>query len=822
MAQGLGVRHHAPSYPVRDWFGPVDSRWPYGSRPSSSSRPRRRTESDGAQPPMSHARSASNLLDVTQQPLTTRTAHNRSASNLLDGGKRQQRSAAQSQSRSQQIAELVDFLRNYDPPSDSWTSQPFDDEDRGRWSRLRNMSGLVKRSKSVPKLSRQIRLPDSAVCGTTIGGHRHIAISIPMEASPFGLMPRSQYPVYHQPVRSHLLDPASPVRYLNDKGVITVLRPGTESTDTHISRGSFPGFRLSIPPSPGPPPSKALPSAATGLSRSRSNTTNRDPERLAPPECDQNTLKTVRHTEPQSDSRNIHAMATPPRRTSSAHGLYPPKTSATVHRASIARPSIDGIIANNTVTTKAPTTAKKQRPISESSATEDEEPILGHAVHWAHPMQGSSQKEESKATRAAKKTEAGGAIMITENPLATTDEQETPPPTPRTTESRRDKVRNLKKRHMASIRTTLRGQEVGSSRSAEPDEAAQPEVRGTPLLTNRYAPVNTLSPIMVVTSIEPVQIPSTKPLWNERKRKDLEITPPGSGFITKVEKNEAVGPGLQSDEDESSRTKSLTIPQARRARARASLSPRAVKKSCNPTPPLSPARTPRRANSTIDRTSLSRRREWNATRCKARRVQAVVDAAKGKKQEETKIIEALKDVQAADRDQEFLNLYEAYREHRLRDMERRVRRLERHGDVWMRALVPVLDNLNRTMISGKRDLKQENDDLRGWRSDDETMEERVRGRTRHRSLPLYNGTRQNSLSAERQNSEVRKRNKKRNESPRDSDDSGLDTLEPLMRELAGAAQERLKNTERLTGKLHCEREDSVCVVNTTPNWFSYV
>jgi hypothetical protein len=37
------------------------------------------------------------------------------------------------------------------------------------------------------------------------------------------------------------------------------------------------------------------------------------------------------------------------------------------------------------------------------------------------------------------------------------------------------------------------------------------------------------------------------------------------------------------------------------------------------------------------------------------------------------------------------------------------------------------------------------------------------------------------------------------DSPRDSDESGLDTLEPLMRELAGAAQARLKKSERLTG-----------------------
>ncbi|PHH66338.1 hypothetical protein CDD81_7393 [Ophiocordyceps australis] len=48
--------------------------------------------------------------------------------------------------------------------------------DRGRWSRLK---GMAKRSKSAP---RAVQMPDWAVCGTTIGGHRHIAISIPHEA----------------------------------------------------------------------------------------------------------------------------------------------------------------------------------------------------------------------------------------------------------------------------------------------------------------------------------------------------------------------------------------------------------------------------------------------------------------------------------------------------------------------------------------------------------------------------------------------------------------------------------------------------------------
>lgn len=649
----------------------------------------------------------------------------------------------------------------------------------------------MKRSKSVPKLSQQIQLPDSAVSGKTTGGHRHIAISIPMEASPFGLMPRSQYPVYHQTVAQYAGEPGSPVRYLNDKGVITVLRPVNEDRESRASRGSFPGFRLSIPPSPGPPPSKALPPTGIGLARSKSSGGKTDYIGVSPEGNDRPLLGDINYTvEPHSDLRANHTVATTPRRTSSAQGLYPPKTSSTMQRTSMTRPSIDGIIANSATT---PVQPKKPRPISESSATEDEEPILGRSEHWPPLIRGSTDKERPK-----KDVENNGATVIAENPLATMDEQDTPPPTPRTTESRRDKVRNLKRRDIAALRTTSqsKGDTVTNPKKAiEIEPPGSTQEHRTRDSHERYEPTNTLSPIMVVTSIEPVESTPAKPIWNDRKRMDLEITPPGTGYISKVEKDTPPDGEDQSEGDESARTKSLTIPQARRARAQASLSSVAADKSCNPTPPLSPTRSLRRANSTLDRTSLSRRREWNANKGKARRVQDVVDAVKSKMQDNARATQALEEVREADRDQEFLKLYEAYRENRLRDMERRVRRLERHGDVWMRALVPVLDNLNRTMTSSRPSTQDE--DVRGWKADEDSWDMPTRGRTKHRSLPAYNIAKRDNASAERDGRSGR--TGKMEDSPRNSDDSGLDTLEPLMRELAGAAQERLKRNEQLTG-----------------------
>ncbi|KAH8169766.1 hypothetical protein LIA77_10310 [Sarocladium implicatum] len=788
MAQGLTMRQNAPSDTTRDWFGDTDNLWPSALKPAAPVRRRRHTDLNGNAPTsVSHSRSASNLMDRVQTSQIRPSTLNRSASNLLDGKKTQHRSIAQSETRSQAIADLIEFLRTYEPPAESWTSQPFDDTERGRWSRLRSVGGLVKRSKSVPKQNQQFRLPDSAVSGTTTGGHRHIAISIPMEASPFGLMPRSQYPVYHQTVAQHNPDPASPFRYLNDKGVITVLRPLNENR----AQTSIPGFRITLPPCPGPPPSKELPSTHEGGRSSASRGSRPATARFTTEQSDQPLLGDPQHTISPRAPRSNQALASPPMRTSSAHGVYPSRTVPAMHNATIARPSIDGIIAKNTVNPR-PVQDKKPRPISESSATEDEEPILGKAEHQIPLTRSQSNRELSMKTRQRRSLENNGSTLITENPLATMAEQETPPETPLSANSRRERVRKLKQRDMATLRQSAetKGDTTSRPHTAMGTESTDP--------TARYAPINTLSPIMIVTSIEPVEASPRKMAWNDRKPKGLGITPPSSGYICKVEKHPVNG--KDSGAGEPSTTKSLTIPQARRAKARASLSPLSAKKSCNPTPPLSPARSPRRANSLLDRTSLSRRREWNASRNKARRVQDVVEAVKSKIQDAARNAESVDEVDAARRDQAFLKLYEAYREHRLRDMERRVRRLERHGDVWMRALVPVLDNLNRSITSGHQPSKIPEE--QGWRSDDEPEVLR-RGRSKHRSLPIlskgkqpytadYQGQGRADLDDEEEEEEEE-------ENPRDSDDSGLDTLEPLMRELAGAARERLKTQERMTG-----------------------
>ncbi|KAK3311374.1 uncharacterized protein B0T15DRAFT_507942 [Chaetomium strumarium] len=77
--------------------------------------------------------------------------------------------------------ELADFIRNTTPPPSNFMSTPSpSEEEHGKKSRRLPLWPFRKKTEKEEK-KRFIKLPDSAVAGMTIGGHRHIAISIPVE-----------------------------------------------------------------------------------------------------------------------------------------------------------------------------------------------------------------------------------------------------------------------------------------------------------------------------------------------------------------------------------------------------------------------------------------------------------------------------------------------------------------------------------------------------------------------------------------------------------------------------------------------------------------
>ncbi|KAL2133328.1 hypothetical protein VTI74DRAFT_2523 [Chaetomium olivicolor] len=84
------------------------------------------------------------------------------------------------------LKDLIDFFRNTPPPPGNFMSTPDPLEEKPHkskksiplWPFWKKAKKEDKKAKAAP---RRIKLPDSAVAGTTIGGHRHVAISIPIE-----------------------------------------------------------------------------------------------------------------------------------------------------------------------------------------------------------------------------------------------------------------------------------------------------------------------------------------------------------------------------------------------------------------------------------------------------------------------------------------------------------------------------------------------------------------------------------------------------------------------------------------------------------------
>ncbi|KAI1181292.1 hypothetical protein F4777DRAFT_585196 [Nemania sp. FL0916] len=103
--------------------------------------------------------------------------------------------------RSSGLRELIQFFRKAPPPPTNFMSIPDDfstSSEEDKWGKFKTR--VFRRSSSSRRSRKRrppvIMLPDSAVAARTTGGHRYIAISIPTEHSPLAPLSGSQYPVY--------------------------------------------------------------------------------------------------------------------------------------------------------------------------------------------------------------------------------------------------------------------------------------------------------------------------------------------------------------------------------------------------------------------------------------------------------------------------------------------------------------------------------------------------------------------------------------------------------------------------------------------------
>jgi hypothetical protein len=123
---------------------------------------------------------------------------------------------------------LADFLMKSEPPPNNWISNQSDD-DKSLSNIKRSTFKLFgkKKNKKPPKPPKLLQLPDSAVAAKTIGGARHIAISIPIEHDHFDEKKPPQPPIqrrsYSQPKLS------------SERAAVTILKPVAELRESSSS-----------------------------------------------------------------------------------------------------------------------------------------------------------------------------------------------------------------------------------------------------------------------------------------------------------------------------------------------------------------------------------------------------------------------------------------------------------------------------------------------------------------------------------------------------------------------------------------------------------
>lgn len=568
------------------------------------------------------------------------------------------------------VASIVDFLRNTEPPSDNFMSIPDQHDERGRgWVKWASFG----RSKSAPRSPPSIRLPDTAVSGTTIGGHRHIAITIPSQAFPMGDLPRSQYPVYSTPPYS-LLGERKPIpspngfyqTVINDKGTVTVLRTIDEQGRQHRS-------------------GRLTPQRNTRQALSRNGSIASNGSSSLPPS---------RGTGSVTFADRLQRPRTSPQR-------FPTRSSSRTRISAHQPASIDSIIAED-----------DEFPRALLDVIDDDYQREATAELYANKPLPKIKGEEDNTTGSHESSNDSGAATLPNNPLGTNAEKSAT--ASKNAESRRDKVRDKKQRDLEAL-LSLRKKRVQPAGDRD-RPATSPE--GQPTLTS----------IKVVIDVEPTPVPGgEKPPPKDPRRLQFETTTPI--------KNRNSAPS------------SLTPPIIPDQKPRAAEAPESPSRRSLPVPP--------RKQVPLDRTALLRRREWNATRKQER---------KGKEARPSVVAQAKRlaaemnddpsNMQAVDR--EILRLYEAFREHRFREMEKRLRRLERNGDIWLRALVPVLQSLHTGGVP-----RPDSAPVPGQGQEDED------------TASLYGSITESE------------------------DLDGLDAIEPLMRELAGAAAVRQMRSARL-------------------------
>lgn len=641
---------------------------------------------------------------------------------------------------------LADFLKNHEPPSSSYMSVPFahaDDKDReSKWSKFMAMK---RRSKSVPRPPQNIQLPDSAVSGVTTGGHRHIAISIPLDAMPFASDPAAQNPAN---ANNYTSAKAGGTRneyatlprnfavqtYSRENGTVTVFPTATDearglpkapptqrssilsqqsiSSSTSLEeRSSHTQSTTGSHHKSNSQSTRYSTEGSTGASV-RSKSKNRQPSYISifpkcidPPHMSGQGMATWGAGATRGPQKNLTRPNNQQQSTRPSSMVV--ATSQKHHHHPAHSASIDGLLS----VVKDPETVRdgySKKPLprpppgkSDSRAKQQYKPGVG----FPSPITEESTDGSTGSSKHSIRRAVSAQSMLTAS-----KELPSRPLTAGSVQSRREKVRDKKRRDMEAVRNAKALKELQQRRSEDQQKEHEGDVVQQPQNnTNgqeekerpQTASLNTLCPIVVVVDLQP-------------------------------------SPGLPDDK---------TTQEA----------PPSPSPSISPSPDMNQVRLSRDIDSEL---YLQHKRNMV--------------------------------------DKQILRLYDSYHENRLRDVERRIRRLERNGDVWLRALVPVLDDMSRnikTIHPSSHANKDADGDGRGWASDDEisgaSAERKARSAKRAKTPTRRASLSRGRIVAGLVGGKLGSDDSEWSDTMSRSDEvSGLGIVEPLMRELAGEARRR--------------------------------
>lgn len=703
---------------------------------------------------------------------------------------------------------LIEFFKNTAPPSSSFMSKPYDnEEDRGRWSAFRDLA--KKRTKSMGRPPQQIHLPDSAVSGTTTGGHRHIAISIPLEASPFGERPRSQYPVYSKDTELPPLPPPKPSikTFVNEKGVVTVLRAVAEDHEADTVPNSAASYRTHSREPSSRPTSEHKSISRSHSQQSKSSLRERRPDgtrALPPPLAErpllQNRSRTVSLENGYTRSRSSSGgSAFPYPNSEFRRAVYPARGSSMAANRKTHRPadSIDSIIAQQHERSPSPIPAVPQLPRrmgNRRPGTREGPPVSLTTCPLGRKSTPNLRGDYTDMVEPSYEVPKRGTrvTVITDKPVVT-QMDDSPPPTPVSAMNRRDKVKDKKRRDMEAARLARESKHMSQADSVMSDQRSSSQS-----LAKEQEPVSQpkLTGIMVVVNVEPesepVEEPSTEAEQNvDEDAEDEMETEPTASRVAEMRPESLLA--LYSNRD--------SIPNRETASPSPDPSelnlnePGPLVKTGNPTPPDSTNNSPAQRFGFDDRTSLTRRREWSAFREQERK-RRETEQVNTKVQKLAAAGMSYERIKALNPEEKMVKLYEAYREHRMLDIDRRLRRLERNGDAWMQSLIPLLDNMNRNMET--MNTRREQELLRDCASDDEMSVEPERFNRMAENRRL---TRRSSLSQGRMQEQMNRCQKTVSwdigNDNGSNDSNGLGALDSIMRELA--AESRMGRTVQFAG-----------------------